>query len=58
VTIDDFAHEWIGAWNSRDLERILAHYADDVVFRSPMAAKVLPGTGRVAEGIAAYAASE
>lgn len=30
-----FAEEWVAAWNSHDLERILAHYADDVVFASP-----------------------
>lgn len=30
VDITDFAHEWIAAWNAHDLERILAHYADDV----------------------------
>jgi ketosteroid isomerase-like protein len=30
-----FAEEWEAAWNSHDLDRILAHYADDVVFQSP-----------------------
>ncbi|MEV7783421.1 nuclear transport factor 2 family protein [Kitasatospora sp. NPDC088351] len=30
-----FAREWAADWNSRDLERILAHYTDDVVFASP-----------------------
>ncbi|HVO53494.1 MAG TPA: nuclear transport factor 2 family protein [Solirubrobacterales bacterium] len=32
---DQFAREWIAAWNSHDLERILSHYAEDVVFTSP-----------------------
>ena len=32
---DELAHHWIEAWNDHDLERILAHYADDVVFRLP-----------------------
>jgi ketosteroid isomerase-like protein len=32
-----FAHEWIGAWNSHDIERILSHYADDIVLVSPVA---------------------
>lgn len=31
-----FAADWIAAWNARDLERILSHYADDVVFESPV----------------------
>ncbi len=30
-----FATAWIDAWNARDLDRILSHYTDDVVFRSP-----------------------
>ena len=32
------AEENIAAWNSHDLERILAHYDDDVVLVSPVAA--------------------
>lgn len=30
-----FAAEWIEAWNSHDLERILSHYADDFEMHSP-----------------------
>lgn len=33
-----FADEWIEAWNALDVERVLAHFSDDVVFTSPMAA--------------------
>jgi hypothetical protein len=40
-----FAVEWIEAWNSRDLERILRHYADDVEVTSPFVETVL-GPGR------------
>ena len=36
-----FAAEWIQAWNSRDLDAIMSHYADDVVLTSPAAAKLL-----------------
>ncbi len=32
----EFAHEWVEAWNSHDLERILAHYADDFEMSSPL----------------------
>jgi hypothetical protein len=42
----DFAHEWIEAWNSHDLERILEHYAEDVEVTSPLVEAVL-GPGRV-----------
>ena len=31
-----FAEEWIAAWNSHDLERILAHYRDDFEMQSPL----------------------
>lgn len=31
-----FAADWIDAWNSRDMSRILAHYADDVEMSSPL----------------------
>jgi ketosteroid isomerase-like protein len=30
-----FAEEWIAAWNSHDLDRILSHYADDFEMASP-----------------------
>jgi hypothetical protein len=31
-----FARDWIEAWNSHDLERILSHYADDFEMSSPL----------------------
>ena len=34
-TAEAFAEEWVAAWNARDLDRILAHYAPDIVFRAP-----------------------
>lgn len=30
-----FAREWVKAWNDHDLEAILAHYEENVVFHSP-----------------------
>ena len=42
----DFAQEWIAAWNSHDLDRILRHYAEDVEVTSPLVEVVL-GPGRV-----------
>ncbi len=30
-----FAQDWIVAWNSRDLDRVLTHYADDFTMASP-----------------------
>jgi hypothetical protein len=37
--IADFEREWIGAWNARDIDRILSHYRDDIRFVSPFAAR-------------------
>jgi len=46
-----FARDWIAAWNRRDAEAVLAHYAEDAVFISPKAERIL-GNGLV-EGKAA-----
>ncbi len=37
---EHFATEWIAAWNSHDLNRILGHYADDFEMCSPLIAKI------------------
>jgi hypothetical protein len=37
----DFATEWVQAWNSHDLERVLSHYDDSVTLISPRARLVL-----------------
>jgi SnoaL-like domain len=37
--VAEFEHEWIGAWNAHDIDRILSHYRDDVRFVSPFAAR-------------------
>ena len=34
----EFAHHWISAWNSHDLDAIMEHYAEDLEFYSPMVA--------------------
>jgi ketosteroid isomerase-like protein len=45
-----FAHGWIDAWNARDVEAVLAHYADDVLFTSPTAMQFLPESGGTVRG--------
>lgn len=37
----EFANHWVQAWNSHDLDKIMSHYATDVVLISPIAAKIL-----------------
>lgn len=31
-----FAKEWISAWNSHNIDRILSHYANDIKITTPM----------------------
>lgn len=45
-----FAEQWVRAWNDHDVEAVLAHFHDDVVFSSPVAARVLPETAGVVRG--------
>ncbi|MEM6566021.1 MAG: nuclear transport factor 2 family protein [Pseudomonadota bacterium] len=41
-----FVDEWEAAWNAHDLDRILAHYSPDIVFRSRKAMRLI-GQGEV-----------
>src|SRR3954453_4541104 len=38
IDLRQLAHDWYAAWNTHDLDAVLAHYADDVGFVSPFAA--------------------
>ena len=49
----EFATEWVAAWNSGDLERILAHYVDDFEMSSPLIAERGFSTAGVLRGKAA-----
>jgi SnoaL-like domain len=54
---DELARRWIEAWNDHDLDRIIAHYTDDVVFSSPFIQKIgasPSGTVRGREALRAY----
>jgi NAD(P)H-dependent FMN reductase/ketosteroid isomerase-like protein len=46
----DFAARWERDWNAHDLDALLAHFAEDVVFTSPVAAQLLPGGDGVIRG--------
>lgn len=35
------AHQWIEAWNQRDLEAIISHYSDEIEFSSPLITKLM-----------------
>lgn len=46
-----FAQEWQAAWNSHDLDRILAHYSEDVRFYSNKALALI-GNGEISGKVA------
>jgi ketosteroid isomerase-like protein len=52
-----FAHGWVRAWNSHDLDAVMSHYAPEVVLTSPTAAKLLgdpSGTVAGKEAVRSY----
>jgi hypothetical protein len=48
-----FAEDWLAAMNRHDIEAVLTHFHDDVLFTSPVAARVVPDSGGVVRGKAA-----
>ena len=51
-----FVDGWLRAWNAHDLDGVLSHFADDVVFSSPVARRLIEGTDGVVRGKAALRA--
>ena len=45
-----FSQQWVQAWKTHDVEAVLRHFHDDVVFTSPVAAKLLPESAGVVHG--------
>lgn len=45
-----FSRQWVQAWNAHDVEAVLAHFHDDVLFTSPVAAQMYPETAGVIRG--------
>ena len=50
---NSYAEQWVQAWNAHDIEAVLDHFHDDVVFTSPVAARVVHESGGVVRGKAA-----
>jgi hypothetical protein len=50
ATAQAFTEQWVRAWNAHDIEAVLAHFAEDAVFSSPVAARVVPESGGVVRG--------
>ncbi len=45
VTAQAFARQWVEDWNAHDIDALLEHFADDVVFTSPVAVRIFGGDG-------------
>jgi ketosteroid isomerase-like protein len=45
-----FGEQWVRAWNAHDVEAVLRHFGEDVVFTSPVAARVVPESTGVVRG--------
>jgi ketosteroid isomerase-like protein len=45
-----FSQQWVDAWNAHDVEAVLRHFDEDVVFTSPVAAKFVAETAGVIRG--------
>ncbi|MDH7974341.1 nuclear transport factor 2 family protein [Sphingomonas sp. AR_OL41] len=45
-----YTRSWAAAWNAGDIEAVLVHFDDDVVFTSPLAAKVVADSGGIIRG--------
>ena len=53
---DRLSAQWAEAWNSHDLEALLSHFSDDVLWTSPVAAQIVEGSDGVLRGKAALRA--
>jgi hypothetical protein len=40
-----FAEQWAKDWNAHDVDALVGHFTDDVVFTSPVAMRLLGGDG-------------
>jgi hypothetical protein len=50
-----FTEQWVRDWNAHDVDALLAHFTDDVVFTSPMAVRLLgDGVVRGKEALRKY----
>jgi hypothetical protein len=51
-----FVDRWVRSWNAHDIDAVLAHFAEDVRFTSPVAGDRIPDSGGVLRGKAALRA--
>ncbi len=45
-----FSNEWLDAWNRRDIDAILSHFHDEIVFTSPLAQRIVDNSDGYVRG--------
>jgi len=50
IDVHKFADEWISAWNSHDIEKILEHYSEDFEITTPMLKTLLGSDSATLKG--------
>jgi hypothetical protein len=54
--MNNFAKHWLNAWNTHNIEAIMSHYSEDVVFYSPFIQKINNDPSGCIKGVAALKA--
>ena len=49
----DYVKRWVAAFESKDLDRVLAFYSEDVIFHSPLVARLSHDPSGTVQGKAA-----
>ena len=49
-TAQRIARDWIDSWNSHDIDRIISHYSEDIIFSSPFIEKLLGNQSGTIQG--------
>jgi ketosteroid isomerase-like protein len=47
---EQFTEQWLAAWNGHDIDAILSHFTDDVVFSSPLARQIVENSDGYVRG--------
>lgn len=45
-----FVETWVRSWNDHDIDGVMTHFSEAVVFTSPHAAQLIPGSGGIVRG--------
>src|ERR1044072_1429792 len=56
VFSEHFARDWIDAWNSHDITRVLSHYSDDFEMSSPLIVHIVGEPSGMLKGKSAVGA--